>query len=116
MIIDSITIKVKRIIIISSSVQGKVPNQLHINSMDIERTRLLAHESIYWINMNAAIEDIVTNCPTCLHFQATLPNNKILSHEIPGRLWELSELTSLPLITSTLFALVDNHSRFPVIK
>ena len=51
--------KGKRIIILSASLQGKVLNQLHMIHMSIGKTRLLACELIYWINMNADIEDTV---------------------------------------------------------
>ena len=59
---------------------------------NIERESLcllqLAHESIYWINMNAEIEDTIRNWPLCLDFQAASPKDMTLSHEIQGRLWE----------------------------
>ena len=38
--------------------------------------------------MNACIEIIIKNCPTCLEFQATQPKDKIMPHEIPVGLWE----------------------------
>ena len=40
--------------------------QLHSNHMGIEKTRLLACESMHWVNMNADIENAVKHCPTCL--------------------------------------------------
>ena len=52
-------------------VQDKGLKQLYLNHMGIENTRLLAYDYIYCINMNANIEEMVNNCPTCLDFQAT---------------------------------------------
>ena len=71
-------------IITPVSLQGNVLNQLHINKMGIEKTRLLASKFIYSINMNTNIEDIVKNCPICLDFLATQPKVKTVSHEISG--------------------------------
>ena len=34
--------------------------------MGMEKTRLLACESMYWVNMNANIEEVIKNCPTYL--------------------------------------------------
>ena len=34
--------------------------------MGIERTKLLAHESVYWSSINADIEKYIKNCATCL--------------------------------------------------
>ena len=56
-IIDIITKKGKRKI--PASLQEKAQYQVHINLMDIEKTRLLTCESIYWINMNAYINETV---------------------------------------------------------
>ena len=55
---DCITMKGKRIII-SVSLQYKLLNQLHINHIGIEKTRLQTCESIYWINMKSDIEEMV---------------------------------------------------------
>ena len=40
--------------------------QLYLNYIGVEKTRLLAHEYIYWINMNAEIEEMVKNTPPTL--------------------------------------------------
>ena len=60
-------------------------NQLHMNHMGKEETRLLACKSICWINMNADTQNTVKNCPTSLDFLATQPKAKTISHNIPGR-------------------------------
>ena len=59
MIIDGIALKGKIIIIIPALLQEKALKQLHIKHIVIAKTRLLAHKSIYWINMNADTEDTV---------------------------------------------------------
>ena len=56
----------------------------HIN---IEKTRLLACESIYWVNMNIDTAQGLKN---------------ITKYHIYH--WNQSKLTSLPLITGTIFA------------
>ena len=78
-IIDGITIKDERIIT-PVSLYGKVWNQMHMNHMGIEKSRLLACEFICC--------PFVKNCPTCLDFQAMQPKDKNILHEIPVRLWE----------------------------
>ena len=57
--------------------------------MGIEKTNLLAHESVYWSSINADIEDYIKNCTTCLEFQQMQPKEKIIHHDIPLRLWEV---------------------------
>ena len=58
-------------IIVHAALQDKAVKQLLLNHMGIEMTRLLAYESIYWINMNADIEETVKNSITSLDFLAT---------------------------------------------
>ena len=48
--------------------------------MGIEKTMLLAAESIYWINMDTDIE-ATKHCTTCLDFQAALPKVKAMVHK-----------------------------------
>ena len=70
------------------SLQNKALDQLYINHMGIEQTRLLAHGSKYWMNINAKIEITIKIVPYFLIFQAIQPKDKIMSHAIPGRPWE----------------------------
>ena len=69
-IIDDMVMKGRRTIIPMFLQRGTF-EQLHINYMDIEKTRLLAHESIYWVNINNVIENAIEDCLTRLAFQAT---------------------------------------------
>ena len=67
---DGIT-KKDRAIVISVPSLGKALEQLYLNHMGIKKTRLLAYKAIYRVSMNANIEEIVKNCPTCFDFQST---------------------------------------------
>ena len=53
--------------------------------MGIEKTKLLAHESVYWSSINADIENYINHCAVCLEFQQTQPKEKIIHHNIPPR-------------------------------
>ena len=53
---DGITMKGRRVIV-PVLPQRKLLKQLHINQMGIKKTKLLTHEYIYWLNVNADIED-----------------------------------------------------------
>ena len=54
--------------------------------MGIEKTKLLAHESVYWSSINADIKNYIKHCATCLEFQQTQPKEKTIHHNIPLRL------------------------------
>ena len=55
-----------RRLIIPTVLHDKVLEELHLNHMGIEKTRLLACESIYWINMNTDIEETSNIAPPAL--------------------------------------------------
>ena len=57
--------------------------------MGIEKTKLLMHKSVYWVNINTDIEKHIKNCKTCLEFQHTQPKENIMQHAIPFRPWEV---------------------------
>ena len=76
-------------IIMPNSLRQQVLNQLHTNHMGIEKTKLLAHKSVYWSNINADIKKYIKECATCLEFQQMQPKEKSIHHDIPLRLWEV---------------------------
>ena len=48
------------------ALQDKAIKQLHLNHTDIEKTRLLVYESIYWININDDIDVMGKKSPHLL--------------------------------------------------
>ena len=83
-VIDGVLLK-GRCIIIPNSLKQQILTQLHINNMGIEKTKLLACESVFWHNINADIEAYIKLCATCLEFQQTQPKEKLTHHDIPLR-------------------------------
>ena len=66
---DGIVMEDRRI---SAALQGKALKQLHLNHKGIEKTRLLAHEAIYWVNVNADTEKIVKKMPHLSGFSTNM--------------------------------------------
>ena len=54
-VIDGVVMK-GRCILIPTNLKQQVLDQLHTNHMGIEKTKLLACESVYWADMNVDIE------------------------------------------------------------
>ena len=115
MVIDSIILK-GRCIVIPNSLKQQVLNQLHTNHMGIEKTKLLAHELVYWSSINAYIKNYIKHCTTCLEFQQMQPKEKIIHHEIPLRPWEVVGTDVFHFNNKNYLCIVDYHSKFSVIK
>ena len=88
MVIDGIIVKVRHIVI-PNSLRQQVIAQLHTSHMAIEKTKLLAHDSVFWSNINANIKSYIKHCTTCLEYQQTQPKEKITHHNIPPQPWEV---------------------------
>ena len=57
--------------------------------MGIEKTKLLALDSVFWSNINADIKGYIKHCAICLEFQQMQPKEMITHHDIPLRPWEV---------------------------
>ena len=114
-VIDGIVMK-SRCIIIPKVLKQQALYQLHLNHMGIKKTKLLVHESIYWVNINNDIENHVENCSTCLEFQQTQPKKKTIHHDIPMRPWDVIGADVFQLNNKNCICITDYPSKFLVMK
>ena len=114
-VIDGVIIK-GRHIVIPNSLRQQLLTQLHTSHMGIEKTKLLAHYSVFWSNINTDIKGYIKHCVTCLKFQQTQPKEKITHHEIPLRPWEVVSTDIFHFKNKHYLCIVDYNSKFPVIK
>ena len=113
-VIDGVVMKGRQIVI-PTVLKQHVLDQLHTNHMGIEKTMLLAHESVYWADINTDIEKHIKNC-TCLEFQQMQPKEKILYHDIALRPWKVLGMDIFHFNNKNYLCIVDYHSKFSVIK
>ena len=110
-VIDGIIIK-GRHIIRSEVLKAQALDQLHINHRGIEKTKLLVCESIYWININDDIGNIMKNCTIHLTFQQSQPKDKMIHHYMPVRSWDVIGADMFTLNNKHYLCIVDYHSKF----
>ena len=84
--------------------------------MGIKKTKLIAHESTYWPNINDDIEHFIKNCITCLTFQQTQPKEKMIHHDIPLRPWDVIGADMFTLNNKHSLCIVDYHSKFTIVR
>ena len=84
--------------------------------MGIEKTKLLAHKSVYWSNMNADIKIYIKQCATCLEYQQMQPKEKSIHHNISLRPWVVVGADIFHFNNKNYLCVVDYNSKFPVIK
>ena len=113
-VIDGIILKGRHIVIPNSLKQQVL--DLHTNHMDIENTKLLDCESVYWSSINADIKNYIMHCAMCLEFQQMQPKEKTIHHNIPLRPWEVISAYVFHFNNKNYLCIVDYHSKFPFIK
>ena len=53
-------------IVIPYSLRKEMKERIHMGHMGIERCKARAWQLIYWLNINADITNMVSNCSACL--------------------------------------------------
>ena len=85
---DSLIMKGGRLVI-PSSMQILIVAKLHESHQGIENTRLRARATVYWKNINKAIDEIVKKCHVCQQMQRSHPHEPLMQHEIPTCPWQI---------------------------
>eukprot|EP00057_Strongylocentrotus_purpuratus_P029010 XP_011683484.1 PREDICTED: uncharacterized protein K02A2.6-like [Strongylocentrotus purpuratus] len=105
-----------RQVLIPSTLQSDILEQLHTSHMGIERTRRLARDTVYWPGINKDIENLVKTCPACQENQDRQQREPLQPHEVPMTPWT-KVATDLFFLEGTEYLLItDYHSKFPVIR
>ena len=77
--------------------------------MEIEKTRLLAHTSVCWVNMNADIENAVKQCSSCLQYQNIQLQEKTTPYEVPANPWEMVGTDIFMITNENLLCIGDYY-------
>ena len=112
---DGVIFKGKQVII-PASMREDILNQLHDGHQGIEKTRLLARDTVYWPNINDDITRMVGACPLCQELQVRNTKEPLLQTEIPPKPWTLLG-TDLFEIKGRYFVIISDYfSKFPIVR
>ena len=112
-VIDGVIMK-GRYIIIPVELEQWVLDQLHLNHMVIEKTKLLMCTLVYWVKIET--DKHIKGCNTWLEFQQIQPKEKTIHHDIPLRPWKVLGADIFHINNENYLCVIDYHSKFPVIK
>ena len=85
--------------------------------MGIEKTKLLAHKSVYWSSINADIKRYIKQCATCIGFQQTCSQRKrSFTTTYPSGHRTVVRADIFHFNNKNYLCVVDYNSKFPVIK
>ena len=103
-------------ILIPPSLRADTLQKLHQSHQGIEKTKRLARESIFWPGMNSKIEELVSNCSTCLHHASANQREPLHPHEIPSRPWQKVGTDLFDWNGKPHLIVVDYYSRYPEVS
>lgn len=96
-------------IIIPQSSRTDILNRLHYNHMGINKTVERARDIVFWPGITKHIEDVVSNCPTCLTFQ----KETLIPQKMGTRPWEIVAGDLYEIRGKDFLIVVDTYSKFP---
>ena len=95
--------------------QGRtmVLTELHGGHPGITRMKTLAHQLVWWPNLDCAIEDLVKNCEECQQSRATPPPAPLHPWQWPTQPWRRIHKDFVgPVEGQMLLVIIDAHSKW----
>ena len=80
-IVDGLLVKGNRIVI-PTDMRHDCLETLHASHLGLKKTLLIAHTSVFWLDMTADISAHISNCSACQRFQTKQPA-EALRNELP---------------------------------
>ena len=96
--------------------QSFILDRLYYGHLGIEKTRLRAKDSVYWININRDIDTTVRSCHTCQEHQPAQQHETLLPHEIPSRPWEVVGTDMFFFNDADWLIIADYYWKFPIVR
>ena len=69
--------------------QPEILRQLHTAHLGTEKTKLLARDTVYWLNINKDIDRLVQTCNVCQEHQPSQTPEPLQQHDIPSKPWSV---------------------------
>ena len=105
-----------RQILVPESLRKDILRQLHIGHQGIEKTKMLARETVYWPNINDDITKLVQKCELCQENQEANQKEPLLQTETPSAPWNTLG-TDIFEIKGKYFVIISDYfSKYPLIR
>ena len=99
-------------VVIPKQQQQEILQKLHNGHQGIQRCRLRAQASVWWLNIRQAIDNFIQHCPECQQTSIP-PREPLMTATLPSHPWEKVASDLFHLKNSTYLIVVDYFSRYP---
>ena len=111
-VIDWLAFEGERVVI-PTAARGEMLKLIRVGHIGIVMCRNGAKELIFWPNMHSQIEEMVSNCPTCLQFCiSNAPKELMISHEFPEFVWQVVAAHLFQIDAEHYLFVLNYHSRY----
>ena len=104
-----------RQVLIPRSTQKEILEQLHQGHQGVEKTRRLARESVYWVNINKDVERTCNSCETCQEHQDAHRKEPLIPHELPSRPLQFIASDLFEIDNKQYLLIADRYSKYPLV-
>ena len=115
---DRLVLKGTRIIIPNKK-REEILKLIHGGHLGLNKCRMRAKETMYWLGMNEQLEQLILNCQLCLKYSRSkdknMPNTA-LGQKIPSVPWSKVATDRFHFKSKSYLLLVDYTSRFPIVR
>ena len=101
---------------VPESCRNEILDQLHEGHFGIDRTKLHARDSVYWLSINKDIECLVKTCDLCQEHSHRNNRDPIIPRDIPIQAWSMVQMDLFTLDGQSFLLVVDATSQFPVVR
>ena len=99
-------------IVIPEQCRAKVLEKLHEGHFGIDRTKLRARDTVYWLEINKDIEALIRTCEICQEHSCRNNKDLVLARELPLTPWTLIQMDIFTCEDHSFLLTVDVTSRF----
>ncbi len=101
-------------VVIPSSLQQQILNQLHECHFGIVKMKSLARQHVYWPNIDQQIENVARSCISCQQQASNPPNSPLHPWQFPERVWQRLHIDLAgPFLNRNWLIVVDAHPKWP---
>ena len=100
-------------ILIPKSMRPGMLSKIHEGHMGTVKSKSRAREVIYWPGISADIDNLTSNCPSCVKFSPRNQHEPLQPHELPLRPWMKVGTDLFQYRGVNYLIVVDYYSNFP---
>ena len=92
---------------------------IHEVHLGLNKCKMRAKETVYWLGINEQLEQLILNCQLCLKYSRLKDKNMphtALGHEIPPVPWSKVATDIFHYKSKSYLLVVDYTSRFPIVR